>query len=239
MELIVTYDGHALNDYAVVEEVDRPLAGSYDLNYATVTGMDGRMYLSGRRDSYSIALTLAFIGHDYAEVLAKIRTVAGWLSTDEPKKLVIGDEDGLWRMVVPSGEMRIERVGHTAARVELAFEAPDAMLHGGGGVMQSSDGTAVVRIDGTLPAPVVIASSAASGDFEVMEMDLGAFVRVEVGSTAKSVEIDCGQRTCAVGGSTAMVTLASDWLVLDPGWHTLTRVDGSGEFTVSYESRWA
>lgn len=238
-ELTVTYDGHHLNDLFVVEDVVREATGEFVPETATVAGRNGRMWRGTRRDSISITLVLVAVGNNYDEVLAKIRTLASWLDVEEPARLAIGDEGGLWRMAAPTGQTQLERIGVHAARVSVAMTCVDACMHGPGGSVTSSSGTATLYIDGTLPTPVRIYATSAKNNYTVTDQTIGKHVTVAVGSTAKALVIDSASRSATVAGVLKLPTLDSDWLVLAPGAHTLARTSGTGEFTATYESRWA
>lgn len=238
-DLDVVYNGHYLNELFIIEDIKRAASGAFSPETADVAGRDGAMWRGTKREPVELTLELVACGDDYAEVLGKVRTLASWLDVDEPARLVIGDERGLWRMAAPTGQTQLDRIGVNAARVAVDMVCVDACLHGPGASVTSSSGTATLHIDGTLPAPVRIEAASAKNNFTITDQTAGGFVKLAVGSTARAVVIDSEKRAATIAGTLAMPTLDSDWLVLAPGTHTLARTSGTGEFTASYESRWA
>lgn len=239
MELTVQFDGHAINGLFTVEKVDRNAIAPIDIESVTIPGRNGVMFTGSRLGASEVTITMAAFGDTYADVLEKMRTLGGWLVVDGPKKLEFGDEGGLWRMAAPSGQASIARIGNNAARVSVSFVIPDACKFGEGGTADSSGGSLTIEVDGTLPTPALITSSAASGTFTLLDEDSGRKITVAIGSVAQQLVIDCGARTCMVGDAAKMITLASDWFVLEPGQHRIRRTGGAGEFSIQYESRWA
>lgn len=238
-ELGVTFDGHRLNDLVTVEDVKRSMTGAFAPETVNVAGRDGKLWRGTRREPIEMTVTLVATGDDYADVLEKVRTLAAWFDVDEPARLVFGDEPDFWYMAAPSGGVQLDRIGNQAARVSVDLVCPDACRHGTGGTSTSSGGTLILAIDGTLPAPVRIEAASASGNYTITNQTDGGHITVAIGSTAKALVIDSEKRAATVAGVLKLPTLDSDWLVLAPGAHVLRLTAGSGEFTATYESRWA
>ena len=72
-----------------------------------------------------------------------------------------------------------------------------------------------------------------------MRMEDGSYLLATIpsGVTTAPVIADCELRTLKVNGSTALLVPAADWLVFEPGQHTL-EMAGTGAATVVYRERW-
>ena len=237
-QLDVTFDGHLLNDLVTVEDIKRDMAGAFAPETVNVAGRDGKMWRGTRREPLEVTLTLVATGDDYEEVLEKARTLASWFDVDQPAPLEFADEPGFWYLAAPTGQVSLSRIGNQAARVSVGLVCPDACRHGVGGTFDSSDGGVILAVDGTLPTPVRISATSATGNYTVTDQTTGEHITVAVGSAAKALVIDSDKRAATVAGVLKLPTLDSDWLVLAPGAHVLRRTSGAGEFTASYESRW-
>lgn len=235
----VVFDGHYLSDAFAVCDVFRPLMGQPDVAARDVPGRSGSIVLGTRRAAPEVSITLSAIRSSPEDMRRDMRALAGWLAVDEPKRLEFSDEPGLYRMAIPSAVGDLETLGLVNGRVEVTFTVPDACMHGSRRTYRSSTtGACTVNVGGTLPAPVLIEAASASGDFAVKD-EAGSGPSVAVGAAAKALAIDSEAGTATVGGSAAMIALDSDWLVLAPGRHTLRRTGGAGEFTATFEERWA
>ena len=72
-----------------------------------------------------------------------------------------------------------------------------------------------------------------------VKVDNADFVHVATGSSSsRKVEIDSEKRICKVANAIALPTLDSDWIVLEPGAHTVAMDNGTGAATLSWVERW-
>lgn len=173
---------------------------------------------------------------------AKLRTLASWLRVDSPRKLEIGDDQGLYYMAVPSGEAPFSRYVN-ASSVEVTFVAVDPIAYGEQRtVTVPSGGSVTFTVGGTYPTKPTITASAVRNSTSLVwgvRLDGADFVHVATGSaSSRSVNLDCGARTLAINNATALPTLDSDWLEFEPGEHTLNMDNGTGAATVKYRERW-
>ena len=243
MRLTVDFDGHRLSDLFTVSQVVRPLMGPPTPETVQVPGMDGRMWRGTRRDQSEVEMTLVAFGEDYGRVMDSMRKLAGWLAVDEPKRLALGDEGGLWRLAVPSGDFDVEMISPTSAKVDLTFMVPEGCMHGprtSNTVYFSSGGVGRINIDGTLPTPVVMKGTGNGGSaVTITDETTGEHftVRMPTG-VMQGLVVDAETRTCTVGGSASMITLDSSWPIFAPGLHEI-RATNMYFATFEYESRWA
>lgn len=171
------------------------------------------------------------------------RQIARALTTDGPAKLEIGDEPGVYYMAKVTNATDLSSLWINGS-CTVEFTAYDPVAYGEErSVTVPSGGSVTFHVGGTWPAKPRITASAAyrNGSALVwgLRLDDGDFVHVATGSaSARSVDLDCGARTCVVNGSVALPTLDSDWLELEPGEHTLRMDYGTGSAVVSFVERW-
>lgn len=234
----VVYDGHTLNDLFTVVDVARPLMGAPTPATVEVQGRDGVVFTGTTLSSYTVSVTLVALGETAEGMREAMRRLASWLAVDEPCALSFSDEPALYRLAIPSDVGDLETLGVVNGQAEVTFTVCDPWLYGQTQAFASTGGVATFTVGGTLPTPVKLTCPAASGTYTVTD-ESGNYSSVAVGSTAKALAIDAGQGTVTVGGAASIMTLQSDWLILDPGTHTLKRTSGSGEFMAAYTERWA
>lgn len=137
-----------------------------------------------------------------------------------------------------------DRIGGTGiGALELAFVATDPLRYGETKqVTVPSAGTATFRVGGTMTASVALSATAAVRDnstglwgVQFDQVDY-LYVAPSVG-TAVTVAIDCDDRSVKVAGATSMVTITSDWPVLEPGAHSVTMTKGTGAATLTWQER--
>lgn len=235
--LSVDFDGHRLSDRFTVCDVKRPLSGGPRLVTREVPGRDGSVLIGRTRGAAEVSLTLAAIDVTPQGLRSSMRELAELLDVGDPRRLSFGDEGGLYRMAIPSAYGDLETLGLVNGRVEVTFLCPDPWLLGATHSFSSLGGSCRVNVGGTLATPLVIESTGASGTYRVVD-EGGRYSKVAAGQSPKALRIDGDARTVVLGGSASMLTLDSDWPVLAPGQHTLTRTSGDGEFTVTFTERW-
>jgi len=238
----ITFDGHRLNDRFFVGEVSVGLPDFVPNLEDKATG-DGSLFRKMRLGSVEITISLVtkpVSGEDAREALSDL---LAWLDVDEPKRLALSSDHGLWRMAVPSGAPQI---GDTEweDKVSVTFTQPDPILYGiKREVTVPSGGTLSFAVGGDYPTKPTIASDAVTRDASLRQwgvrLDDGDIMRVAVPVSATStVMMDCAARTCQVNGATTIPTVNSDWFELKPGTHSIRNDIGTGACTVSWYERW-
>lgn len=239
---VVTFDGQELTrDYRVSDLRTSLLPVSIET--AQVPGRDG-VLLTGRTLSpRTISLLLTVKGTDQVARQLAARRLAEILNVSEPRPLAVSIDGGLYYMAVPNAAEDGQRYLN-ATRFEVAFECPDPVAYGETKtVTVPSGGSATFEVDGTYPTMPLVRCPAAkngSGGFWRLLLDDGSYLIATVpsGTSSAAVEADCAQRVLRVAGNVTALPPAADWLVLEPGEHTLA-MTGTGAATVTYTERWA
>lgn len=234
----VIFNGHAISDYFVINDVYRPLRATPRLSTKQVEGRDGTVLLGVCAGDYNPRVKITAMDVTDERLRRTIHELAGWLDVSEPAPLQFSDEPDMYRMAVPQTQGDLDKLSTKDAQVEITFMCPDPWIFGKSYEFDSSSGSCEFEIFGNKETDVYIYSSAASGNFSLMD-ETGNTARVAVGDVAKTLAIDSANSTVLVNGSAQMLSLDSDWITLAPGKHSLTRTAGSGEYRVSYTERWS
>lgn len=207
-----------------------------------VPSRDGVLFTGARLAQRSIALTLTIVSKSIERRQAAARYLASLLAVNEPKPLQISIDDGLYYMAIPQSSDDATRWVN-ATSFDVVFECPDPVAYGIERVVTvPSGGSVTFEVGGTYPTmPFVSASAAANGSggsWRITKED-GSYIMATIpnGINTAPVVADCSARTLKVNGSTAMLVPQADWLVLEPGEHTLT-MTGTGAATVTFNERW-
>lgn len=238
----VIFDGHRLNDRFFVGEV---AIGMPEFSPRT----EDREFADGARvrgmrlgcPEISVQLvTKPVSGESPREALSDLMA---WLHVDGPRRLSLSGDRGLWRLCVPNGAPQIDD-NQWNDRVAVTFLQVEPALYGiRREVTVPSGGTLRFAVGGDYRTRPTITSDAARRDSSTQQwgvrLDDGAVMRVVVpDSSASTVMMDCGSRTCEVNGATTIPTLASDWFELEPGMHELRNDQGGGACVASWYERW-
>lgn len=207
-----------------------------------VPGKDGSLFLGARLATRSIKLTLTVRDRTASGLQEAARELAAILNVSEPKPLKLSIDGGLYYMAVPNAQTDGTRSRH-AVRYDVEFLAADPVAYGEVKTKTvPSGGSVTFEVDGTYPTlPVITASAAAngSGGYWRITREDGAYVQATIpsGVTSAPVVVDCAGRVLRVNSNVVVLPLEADWLVLEPGEHTLT-MTGTGAATVEWTERW-
>ncbi|MBR0403778.1 MAG: phage tail family protein [Eggerthellaceae bacterium] len=226
-----------------VKGIEMPAIASSTVDVRSVPGMDGGVLVSNDLDPLEIKVTCRLttdtidpreVQQAWADAVARIRragTQALYLTPDR------------FRMAVLAGETPLEYANYSATG-ELTFLCADPVAYGREReITVPSGGSVTFHVDGTYPTAPTIAAASAVRDGTALvwrlRLDGGAYIAVETGSaSARKVDADCARRVCKVADAVKLPTLESDWIVLEPGSHTLQMDKGTGAATVTYRERW-
>lgn len=235
------FDGHELSHDYYVSDLRDPLLVR-TIGMQDVPGRDGSIFTGVRLAPKTITLRFTCVSKRMEARRAAGRRLAALLAVSEPKPLQISIDDGLYYMAVPqSADDAAQWVNATS--FEVAFECPDPVAYGVERVITvPSGGSVAFEVGGTYPTmPVVSASAAAngSGGFWRITKEDGSYIMAIIpnGISTAPVVADCLARTLKVNSNTDLLVPQADWLVLEPGEHTLT-MTGSGVATVTFNERW-
>lgn len=241
MRTRVMFDGHELSrDYYVSDLRDPLLVRTIGMQ--DVPGRDGSIFTGVKLAPKTISLRFTAVNKSMEARRAAGRRLAALLAVREPRPLQISVDDGLYYMAIPqSSDDAAQWVNATS--FEVAFECPDPVAYGAERVITvPSGGSVTFEVGGTYQTmPVVSASAAAngSGGYWRITKEDGSYIMATIpnGISTAPVVADCSARTLKVNGSTAMLVPQADWLVFEPGEHTLT-MTGTGAATVTFNERW-
>lgn len=235
----IMFDDHVLTDYFLLSDLSLPLP-SFAPTTRDVAGMDGVLFADNRMQQLEISMTISVWDLPIDDRRELIGMLWGWLQVDEPKPLQIGDEP-YW-LAIPSGGGDMEHFANADA-VEVRFVAADPVRYGATrSAAIPSGGSVSIHVGGNYPTrPMITAVAAvrASNGLWGIRLDDGDYSNVAIPtSSASAVVIDASTREVRIAGAPAMITLASDWLELEPGEHTLAMTQGTGAAVIEWTERW-
>ena len=241
MRTQVTFNGYELSRSFIVSDLRTSLLPR-DIGTVDVPGRDGSLFTGARLQPRSISLKLTVRDRTIEGMQAAARALAAILAVDEPAPLMLSVDGGTYYMAVPNGSADGERY-RNAIVYDVEFVVPDPVAYGAEkAVTVPSGGSVTFEVGGTYPTmPVVSADAAAngSGGFWRVRLDGGDYIMATIpdGVSTSTVAADCKARTLRIGGAVALLDPAADWLVFEPGQHTLV-MTGTGAATVTYRERW-
>ncbi len=227
MNRIITFNGRQSNDLAlgikIFHRVYRQILPGTRDRLLTIPGRDGA-YDQGR-DLEQLTIPCEFVlrGNSPADLRQYARVVAAWLNVREAKELIFSDEPELRYMARPTGPVDMEQIV-SAGIVNVSFLVPAGYAEAvTPTIITGSTGT----YGGTIPAPVEIVLTAASGvSLKVTQGQYSAprpFIRLldQEFEGGETVIIDTEKRLVTVNGADARpgVDIDSDFenFVLLPG----------------------
>ena len=235
----VVFDGNVLTDYFLVGNPELPMPSPVT-SLRDVAGMDGAVPDGQRLQQVELAVKVSAWEDSRSDRRALMSMLWQWLRVDEPKPLKIGDEP-YW-LAIPSGGGDMEHFANADA-VEVRFVAADPVRYGATRSATIPSGSSVsIHVGGNYPArPRITAAAAvrASNGLWGIRLDDGDYSNVAIPTaSASAVVIDAATREVRIAGAPAMITLASDWLELSPGEHTLAMTQGTGAAVIEWTERW-
>jgi len=211
-----------------------------DMRYAP--GRDGAEMTDNRLEPLEIKIKARLVTDtiDERDIQRRWAEVAARLRTGEPRPLSLSEGKHWLAVLTDKSPLTFKTYSATA---ELTFICPDPIAYGiERTVTVPSGGSVTFNVGGTYNAKPKIEAQAtrnASSLVWGIRLDEGDYIHVATGSdSARSVVLDCKERTCLVNSSVALPTLDSDWLELKPGTHTLRNDAGTGAATVAFTERW-
>ena len=236
------YGGVDYTEILQVASLDMPALPktSPDLRYATCR--DGALLAANPLEPLEIKVKVRLVTDtiDPRDIQRKWAEVAATMRHSEPEPLSLSD--GIWHMAVLADETKLDFKSYSAFST-LTFLCPDPVAYGDERTITvPSGGSVTFNVGGTYPAkPVVTASAVRDSESLVwgIRLDGGDFLHIATGdASARGVAVDCDARTCVVNSEPSLPTLDSDWLVFEPGTHTLSMDEGTGAATVTFRERW-
>lgn len=238
---VVTFNGVDLTALYAVSDLRTSLLPR-DISTESVSGRDGEAFTGVRHDTRTITLTLTVRDRSITARQAAARVLAATLAVDEPKPLSISIDSGLYYLAIPSSDGDASRY-YNATQFDVTFLCVDPIAYGEEvSVYVGSGGSKTFTVGGTYPTkPVIVGTSiqrnASIGGWK-LTLDSTEYVFVPISSaTARSLSIDCEKRVVLLAGVVTVLSPDSDWLVIEPGEHTLA-MTGTGGVTVTYRERW-
>lgn len=241
MRTQVVFDGHNLTNLFAVSDLRNSLLPR-NIGTEDVPGRDGSLFTGATLSARTITLTLTIIDRSITGRQAAERLLASILAVDEPRPLSISIDGGLYYMAIPHADSEGSRY-RNATSYEVVFEVPDPVAYGETKTITvPSGGSVTFTVGGTYPTmPTISAPAAAngSGGFWRLRLEDGSYLLATIPSGVSSAPViaDCEKRTLKVNGNVALLVPDADWLVFEPGEHTL-EMTGTGAATVVFTERW-
>ena len=238
----VVYDGVDLSERFIVIGVTRPLPTPTP-TFQLVPG-GNRNFVRGI-DMVPPTLSFRLVAKELDRLRRRdeVRWLAGTLLVEEPVRVQFSSDDGKWYMAMPTGELDFHEYV-TSGYIDVQLQCVESAMYGRRRSATSSNGVATFSVGGNYRTELTIEAASArresASDYRFgYRLDNGMTAYVEIPTAnASAVVMEGDGRRATVNGSTAQLTLQSDWLDAEPGSHTLERTMGTGEFTVSWHERW-
>lgn len=237
----VWFAGTELTEWAIVSGWDTQLLPR-EVSQRTAPGMNGAVYTGSRLTERTIAVRMALTAHDLIERQWQARSIAAALASREPARLAASIDGGLYHMAVATSAPDMTRMVGALA-FDVTFTCMDPVAYGDERtVTVPSGGSVQFHVDGTYPTMPTVSAPAAqngSGGFWSLTLEDGTHLDATIpsGLTTAPVVAECAERILTVNGTVALLQPNADWLVLEPGDHTLT-MTGTGAATVTFTERW-
>ena len=241
MRTKVFFDGYELTHLFIVSDLKNSLLPR-SVNTVEVPGRDGSLFTGTTLAARTIGLTLTVRDRTNEGRQLAARALAAILAVDEPKPLEISIDGGLYYLAIPNAGSDGHRFKN-ATRYEVSFVCPDPVAYGNEKIVTvPSGGSVTFEVSGTYPTmPTISAAAAAngSGGFWRIRLEDGSYFLATIPSGVQTAPViaDCARRTLKVNNTTALLTPEADWLVFEPGEHTL-EMTGTGAAIVTFNERW-
>lgn len=235
------YNGHDFSTLFVWGDPDITILDAQP-DTREISGKDGAGFVGMRYGVSTVTFTLAAIGDAESRRVA-FSTLGSWLKVDEPKPLYLPDTPDRYYLAVASGGLQLTR-GIDGEIAQVTFTLTDPVAYGETQTASlPSGGSVSINVNGTAKTYLnVVANSAVRNSSALVwgvKVDNQDFAHVATGSSsARKVEIYSADRVCKLQNAITLPTLDSDWLVLEPGTHTVTMDYGTGAATLSWVERW-
>lgn len=235
----VWFNDVELTQWAVVSGWNTALLPREATEKAVPT-FDGAIFAGARLTTRTITVRMALRAKDLMERQEEARAIARVLLTDEPAPLAVSIDGGRYYMAIATSTTDMTRMVGALA-FDVTFACYDPVAYGDDiELVVPSGGSVKFNVGGTYPTmPIITAPAATGGSDGIWSLTLedGMQLAANVGTSATALTADCADRTLTIGGAVTMLRPTSDWLVLEPGEHTLTMA-GTGAATVTFSERW-
>jgi predicted phage tail component-like protein len=244
MAQVKTYiDNTCLEDMGIVVERihdDMPASRASTIE---VPGRDGQVLTGITLEPRTITLECRCFcasWHDFDELRYQL---AGLFAKKKDLQITTRNHPGEYYLAhlesITEGDREVSGIGY----LELTFIADDPIRYGQIKTATVPSASSVTfTVGGTMPALVRVSATSAYRDSTSqvwgVKFDNSKFLHVPTGATLpRNVQINCATRSVTVAGQTKMVTLDSNWPVLEPGEHTAANDQGTGSSTITWQER--
>ena len=246
MRTRVMFDGHELTADYYVSNLRTSLLPR-TIGTKEVSGRDGAVFTGVKLAQRTITLTLTAVGKSVEERHAAARRLAALLAVSEPRPLQISIDDGLYYMAVPQSSSDATRWVN-AISFEVTFACPDPVAYGmERTVIVPAGGSATFFVGGTYQTmPHVLTEMGVTGNNKTWNLALedGSYLYYKAPNSSVSrvhtLSFDCEDRVFRANGVVSRLVLGADWLVFEPGEHTLDMGGTSVLYDaeVTFTERW-
>lgn len=202
-----------------------------------VPGADGGYFLSATMDPLTISVDVRLTGDnpDHRAVGLDRRMIAAALITDEPKKLILPDEQQLYYLAMLTNASELDTLWHTGG-CTLEFTAYDPIAYGQEHTVELASGNNTVVIGGTHKTYPVFELKSTNGYVKVTKDNLDYVKLTATAAKDATVTIDTQNQVSRINTNNSAVDLESDYFSLEPGEHEITLENATGSLV--YKERW-
>ena len=237
----LVFDGHSFDSLFLYGDPDISILDAQP-DTRDISGRNGAVFVGMKYGVATVSFTIAIPG-DVETRRVALSTLGKWLKVDEPKPLYLPDTPDRYYLAVPDGALDLTRC-IDAEMTTVSFMLTDPVAYGDNQTASlASGGSVTINVNGTAPTWLNVVANSAVRDSSALvwgvKVDNTDFAHVATGSSsARKVEIYSDDRVCKVANAVSMITLDSDWLMLEPGSHTVVMDYGTGAATLSWVERW-
>ena len=237
----VYFDGYELTSLCRVSNLREPLL-TRRVDTIDVPGRDGSLLTGVSLGERSQTVTISLMGRNIEERRAAGRTLAKILAVKDARPFALSIDRGLYHMAIPIADTDGLIAGN-ATQYDVTFRCLDPVAYGEERTVTVPSGGSVSFLVGgsypTMPMVSVAAAANAANGYWRLSLDDGEYLQTKIpsGVSTAPVEFDCAGRVLKVSGDVKMLYKLANWLVLEPGRHTLT-MTGSGDAVVKFVERW-
>lgn len=234
------YDGYDFDHLLTVDNVERPILPTVDVQATDLDGADGSIVRNVRLQSIQIDVDIRLNrpcdeNPEMDVEFEKIRRLlAEKLIRRHPCKLVLDDAPDLYHMAVLSDSTEIDKLVYSR-EATLGWYCADPVGYGREHAKQSDDGSAIkCSVHGTYPTRPLITVETTDSN-AVVTVDGETMTALGNISSSQPLVFDCSNRRITKGESIVKMSIYDDYAEWEPGIHTISC---DFPFAVRWVERW-
>lgn len=212
----VLFNGHDLSAF-VSCKVSRPIMPPVNATFESIGGRDGELFKAAHFGGYDLPVDVWLRSDERRDAATVRHALAKMLCTDEPAPLFLPDDPTRFLLAIVSGETDLGEITDKCPFTTITFHVCDPFYYGRKRRVEVSAGTFTINAGGDRPAHLQItAKPASSAAWYLRNVDTGEQVKLASSVTiASTVRVDMATEHATVNGSTAAVSLDSDFFTID------------------------